>query len=93
VGRRTGQKYPRPATGQTERPTSVVEVAAHLHVPVGVARVLVGDPEAFGDQTVRDALALRSDQPLLRTDARDGRSVLATLVALVEHALTRTTAA
>ncbi len=25
------------------RPTSVMEVAAHLHVPLGVARVLVGD--------------------------------------------------
>jgi signal recognition particle receptor subunit beta len=48
---------------------------------------------AFSDAAVRDALALRPDQPLLRTDARDGRSALATLVALVEHALTRTTAA
>jgi hypothetical protein len=26
-----------------ERPTSVMEVAAHLQVPIGVARVLVGD--------------------------------------------------
>ena len=48
MGCRTGQKYPRPATGQTERPTSVVEVAAHLHVPVGVARVLVGDLASGG---------------------------------------------
>jgi signal recognition particle receptor subunit beta len=62
-------------------------------VPFVVAVNCFPGAEAFGDQTVRDALALRSDQPLLRTDARDGRSVLATLVALVEHALTRTTAA
>ena len=33
---------------QCLRPTSVVEVAAHLHVPVGVARVLVGDLASGG---------------------------------------------
>lgn len=31
-----------------DRPTSVMEVAAHLHVPLGVARVLVGDLAATG---------------------------------------------
>lgn len=30
------------------RPTSVMEVAAHLKVPLGVARVLVGDLAATG---------------------------------------------
>lgn len=34
------------------RPTSVIEVAAHLRVPVGVARVLVGDLAAGGHLTV-----------------------------------------
>jgi hypothetical protein len=48
---------------------------------------------AFGDQAVREALALRPDQPLLRTDARDGRAALTTLIALVEHALARVTVA
>jgi hypothetical protein len=33
---------------QCLRPTSVVEVAAHLRVPVGVARVLVGDLASGG---------------------------------------------
>jgi hypothetical protein len=33
---------------QCVRPTSVVEVAAHLRVPVGVARVLVGDLASGG---------------------------------------------
>jgi len=47
----------------------------------------------FDDQQVRDALALRPDCPLIRMDARDGRSCLATLIVLVEHALARTTAA
>jgi Protein of unknown function (DUF742) len=31
-----------------EAPTSVVEVAAHLSVPIGVARVLLGDLAATG---------------------------------------------
>jgi uncharacterized protein len=47
----------------------------------------------FSDLEVREALALRADCPLLRMDARDDRSCLATLIALVEHALARTTAA
>ena len=47
----------------------------------------------FDDAAVREALALRPDCPLVRMDARDGRSCLATLIALVEHALARTTAA
>jgi hypothetical protein len=35
-----------------DRPTSVMEVAAHLHVPLGVARVLVGDLAAGDYLTV-----------------------------------------
>jgi hypothetical protein len=62
-------------------------------VPFVVAINCFPGADEFDDQTVQDALALGPDQPLLRTDARDGRSALATLVALVEHALTRTTAA
>jgi uncharacterized protein len=49
--------------------------------------------DRFDDPSVREALALRPDCPLLRVDARDGRSCLATLIRLVEHALARTTAA
>ena len=48
---------------------------------------------AFTDAQVRDALALRPDQPLLRTDARDPSAALGTLIALVEHALARVSAA
>jgi signal recognition particle receptor subunit beta len=43
----------------------------------------------FDDDTVRDALALASGVPLVRVDARLADSCLATLIALVEHALTR----
>jgi uncharacterized protein len=48
---------------------------------------------AFANDAVRDALALPSDCPLVRMDARETRSCLDTLIALVEHALGRSTAA
>ena len=48
---------------------------------------------AFTDADVREALALRPDQPLLRTDARHAGPALTTLISLVEHALARVTAA
>jgi len=47
----------------------------------------------FTDDAVRDALALSSSNPLVRMDARDPRSCMHTLIALVEHALARSTAA
>jgi signal recognition particle receptor subunit beta len=47
----------------------------------------------FDDATVRDALALRPDQPLVRTDARHPGAALQTLISLVEHALARSSAA
>jgi signal recognition particle receptor subunit beta len=47
----------------------------------------------YTNETVRDALALPSDCPLVRMDARDSRSCLDTLIALVAHALSRSTAA
>jgi uncharacterized protein len=46
----------------------------------------------FADHTVRDALALPPGCPLVRMDARDARSSLDTLIALVEHAVERSTA-
>jgi len=47
----------------------------------------------YTNETVREALALPPDCPLVRMDARDSRSCLDTLIALVEHALSRSTAA
>jgi signal recognition particle receptor subunit beta len=47
----------------------------------------------FANDVVRDALALPADCPLVRMDAREPRSCLDTLIALVEHALGRSTAA
>src|SRR6266700_30568 len=46
----------------------------------------------FADRSVRDALVLPADCPLVWMDARDHRSSLSALVALVEHALARSTA-
>jgi uncharacterized protein len=43
----------------------------------------------FSDNSVRDALVLSPDCPLLRMDARDAASSRAALIALVEHALAR----
>jgi uncharacterized protein len=45
----------------------------------------------FSDATVRDGLALPEAAPLVRMDARDPRSSLDTLIALVEHAFQRST--
>ena len=46
--------------------------------------------DAFSRDVVVDALALAPDTPVIRMDARSPDSCLATLVALVEHALART---
>ena len=58
---------------------------------VGVNRF----PEAdeYDPETVRDALALSSDTPIVWMDARDPHSSRAALVKLVEHALARTAVA
>jgi uncharacterized protein len=62
-------------------------------VPFVVAINNFAGTERFADADIREALALRPDCPLVRMDARDPRSCLATLITLVEHALARTTAA
>jgi signal recognition particle receptor subunit beta len=45
--------------------------------------------DAFPDDEVRDALALKDDTPIVRIDARSPMSCTTALIALVEHALTR----
>jgi signal recognition particle receptor subunit beta len=61
-------------------------------VPFVVAVNHFPGTDFFDDTAVRDALALRSDCPLLRMDARDGHSCLDAVITLVEHALARTPA-
>ena len=58
---------------------------------VGVNRLPGADD--YDPETVRDALALSSDTPIVWMDARDPHSSRAALVKLVEHALARTTVA
>jgi signal recognition particle receptor subunit beta len=72
---------------------SAVDFFESRRVPYVVAINGFPGAEAFSNSTVRDALALPSDCPLVRMDARDPRSCLDTLIALVEHALSRSTAA
>jgi signal recognition particle receptor subunit beta len=62
-------------------------------LPFVVAANAFPGTEVFTDDTVRDALQLAPSSPLARMDARDPRSCMDTLIALVEHALARSTAA
>jgi signal recognition particle receptor subunit beta len=57
-------------------------------VPFAVAVNQFPDGPAYPEDTVRDALALALECPLIRMDAREPHSSLNTLVTLVEHALT-----
>jgi uncharacterized protein len=58
-------------------------------LPFVVAANAFPGTDVFGDRSVRDALALPEGCPLVRMDARQPRSCMETLVALVEHALAR----
>jgi signal recognition particle receptor subunit beta len=61
-------------------------------LPFVVAANRFPGTDVFSDDAVRSALVLPPGCPLVRMDARDPRSSLDTLVALVEHALERSTA-
>jgi uncharacterized protein len=61
-------------------------------VPFVVAVNLFDDAPRHPLASVRDALALAADVPLVACDAREGRSVVPVLVTLVEHALVRSMA-
>jgi signal recognition particle receptor subunit beta len=60
-------------------------------LPFVVAANAFPGTDVFQDTAVREALALPGGCPLVRMDAREPRSCLAALVALVEHALARST--
>ena len=72
---------------------AAVDYFEDRRVPFVVAINNFPGSTAFSDAAIRDALALRPDQPLLRTDARNPAAALGTLISLVEHALARVTAA
>jgi uncharacterized protein len=56
-------------------------------VPFTVAINQFPEGPAYPEDTMRDALALPVECPLIRMDAREPHSSLNTLVTLVEHAL------
>ncbi len=62
-------------------------------LPFVVAANRFPGTDAFTDDAVRNALVLPGGCPLVWMDARDPRSSLETLIALVEHALERSTTA
>ena len=69
-----------------------VDYFENRRVPFVVAVNGFPETERFPIATVRDALALSGDTPVVRMDARASSTGLKTLVTLVEHALERATA-
>lgn len=49
----------------TVRPASIAEIAANLHIPLGVARILVGDLVASGHVTFRSPEEVSTDLNVL----------------------------
>jgi signal recognition particle receptor subunit beta len=70
-----------------------VDYCENRRLPFVVALNLFPGTSTFPVETVRDALALAPDVPIVRMDARRGDSCLSTVIALVEHALQRTAVA
>jgi signal recognition particle receptor subunit beta len=73
-----------------EESFAAVDYFENRRLPFVVAVNGFPGTSGFSQDVVRDALALGSDAPVVRMDARSAESCLATLVALVEHALERT---
>jgi signal recognition particle receptor subunit beta len=61
-------------------------------VPFVVAVNLFDTAPQYHSESLRDALALSQDVPLVLCDARRGGSVIPVLITLVEHSLARTLA-
>jgi hypothetical protein len=57
---------------RSTRPISIAELAAHLHVPLGTARVLVGDLASSGHLTIH--------RPHRTVDSRPDRVILERLL-------------
>jgi signal recognition particle receptor subunit beta len=70
---------------------AAVDFFESRRVPFVVAINEFASSAMFPDDTVREALVLSPDCPLIRMDARDPRSSHEALVAVVEHALSRIT--
>ncbi|MDQ4011886.1 MAG: ATP/GTP-binding protein [Actinomycetota bacterium] len=69
---------------------AAIDYFENRQVPFAVAVNQFPDGPAYPEDTVRTALALPRECPLMRMDAREARSSLDTLVTLVQYALART---
>ncbi len=69
---------------------AAIDYFENRQVPFAVAVNQFPDGPAYPEDTVRTALALPLERPLMRMDAREARSSLDTLVTLVQHALAST---
>jgi uncharacterized protein len=70
---------------------AAIDYFENRRLPFVVAVNCFPDTREFPDEVVRDALVLSPDCPLVWMDARASSSSLDTLIALVEHALARST--
>jgi uncharacterized protein len=70
---------------------AAIDYFENRRLPFVVAVNQFPDTRDFADELIRDALVLSPDCPLVWMDARKPSSSLDTLVALVEHALARST--
>jgi uncharacterized protein len=66
---------------------AAIDYFEHRRVPFVVAVNEFPGHEAFTDIQLRQALAVRADVPLFRTDARSRRSAVDGLIRLVQHAI------
>jgi uncharacterized protein len=70
---------------------AAIDYFENRRLPFVVAVNRFPDTREFPDEVIRDALVLSPDCPLVWMDARASSSSLDTLIALVEHALARST--
>jgi signal recognition particle receptor subunit beta len=70
---------------------AAIDYFENRRLPFVVAVNRFPDTRDFPDEVIRDALVLSPDCPLVWMDARASSSSLDTLIALVEHALARST--
>ncbi len=70
---------------------AAIDYFENRRLPFVVAVNRFPDTREFPDEVIRDALVISPDCPLVWMDARASSSSLDTLIALVEHALSRST--
>jgi signal recognition particle receptor subunit beta len=80
-------------TRRLEECFPAVDYFEEAGIPFVVAMNCFDGEVSHAPEAVREALGVSPDTPILLTDARDRHATKATLIELVQHALTRATAA